>query len=1058
MKLVRHASQISPSKTILLGNVFCLKTFIVCRAGHHASSRWLIALLLASMRFSLVSPATAEPIAPAEVKHEGPVDFEKEILPILRRNCLACHNATDAESDLVLETPATILKGGSEGASAIAGKSAESLLFKMAAHKMDPVMPPEDNDVGAKNFTPEQLGLLKLWIDEGAKGEVASTGGPIEWQPLPVSVNPVYALDVSSHGEYVAAGRANQIWIYGVQSKHVVTRLTDPALVAQGAAKNPGVAHLDLVQSLAFSPDGKWLASGGYREVKLWQRPVNPQKGMLEGLEGEPQSLAVSPDGKSVAVGEASGKVKLLDLATGKVAKTIEGHAGAVTGVAFSSDGALLATGSQDKFFRVIQLSDDKELGKVETPATVGAIAFVLENKQIATGHADNKLFTWHLPGTEPLPAEGQEPMPPGPIKDLAGHGGPVISLISVAGSAQLLSGSADGTLRLWDASAGNMVRQFNHGAPITAIAISPDATKVASASSNNTAKIFRFDNAQQLAEIRGDHRLRFAAEDLGLAVNVARRHVENATKDLDEANSRKKSEEDSAKKAEENKTKTAAEMKQKEEAAKGPVEEKAKADAELAAITPEFEKAKADKTAAEVALEDAKAVTKAGEEKKAAAGDDQAKKDEAQREFDAANAKQQEAQNVINAANAKFNEMSGKFQQADNNVKQKAGPAQKATEELNAAKRAFEAAERSILRSAESIQQATDSLPMYEAAHKTREEEFKQREMQKQTADQALPTGDKPIFAIAFAAKGALLATAGEDMLIHLWSSENGAPLEIYEGQGAAVSALATTADGGLIALGKNASGIVWDPAAEWKLARAIGTAESPQFADRVTALDFSPDGTLLATGGGEPSRSGELKIFKVADGALVRDVQDAHSDTIFDVEFSPDGKLLATCAADRFAKVHSAETGQLVRAFEGHTHHVMGVSWRADGRMLATSGADMSVKVWNFLTGDQVKTITGWKKEVTAVKFVGASDDMITASGDKQVNLYGADGGNRGGYGGPNDFMYTARVSADGKTFAAGGQDSIVRVWNDQKQTIVNFAPPPVETPAADGQTAAK
>lgn len=1020
-------------------------------ASQPSSRMWFVAMLLFVAVFALGSRAQAEPLPVADVKHDGPVDFEKEILPLLRRNCLACHNATDAESDLVLETPATILKGGSEGPASVAGKSAESLLFKLASHQMDPVMPPEDNDVGAKNLTPEQLGLIKLWIDEGAKGEVSLAGGPIQWQSLPATVNPIYALDISPHGEYVAAGRANQIWIYGVSSKHVVTRLTDPALIAQGVYKNPGTAHLDLVQSLAFSPNGNLLASGGYREVKLWQRPVNPQKGKLEGIEGEPQSLDISPDGKLAAIGEAGGKAKVFDLATGKVVKTFEGHGGAVSGVAFSSDNALLATGSQDKTFRVFQLSDGKEIGKVETPAPVNAVAFVLENKQVATGHADNKLFTWYLPGTEPPPAEGQEPMPPKPIKDLAGHGGPVVKLIAVAAGAQLLSGSTDGTMRLWDANAGNMVRQFNHGAPITAIAISADAQKVASASNNNTAKVFRFDNGQQLAEVRGDHRLKYAADDVGRAVALARRHVENAKKDLDEANNRKKSEEENAKKAEENKKKTEEEMKKKEEAAKGPVDEKAKADAELAAVTPEFEKSKTDKAAAEKALEDAKAVTKAAEEKRNAAGDDQAKKDEAQKELDAANQKQQEAQNAVNAANQKFNELNGKFQQADNNVKQKAGPAQKATEELNAAKRAFEAAERSIVRSAESIKKATEAVPTYEAAHKAREEEFKQRETQKQAADQAMPTGDKPILAIAFAAGGALVATAGEDMLVHLWSAETGAPFDLYEGQGAAITTLASTPDGALLALGKNASGIVWDPSAEWKLVRTIGTAEAPQFADRVTSLDFSPDGTLLATGGGEPSRSGELKIFKVDDGALVREVKDAHSDTIFDIEFSPDGKLIASCAADRFAKVHSAETGEFVRAFEGHTHHVMGVSWRADGRMLATSGADSSVKVWDYLTGDQFKTLNGWRKEVTAVKFIATSDNMITSAGDAQVSMRDTNGGNQGGYGGTNDFMYTARVSADGKTFAAGGQDSVIRVWNEQRQTIVNFDPPKPEVPPA-------
>ena len=72
------------------------------------------------------------------------------------------------------------------------------------------------------------------------------------------------------------------------------------------------------------------------------------------------------------------------------------------------------------------------------------------------------------------------------------------------------------------------------------------------------------------------------------------------------------------------------------------------------------------------------------------------------------------------------------------------------------------------------------------------------------------------------------------------------------------------------------------------------------------------------------------------------VREIPDAHSDTVFGVAFSPDGSQIATCGADRFMKVFDVATGQLIRNFEGHTHHVLSVSWRADGRVLATGGAD--------------------------------------------------------------------------------------------------------------------
>src|SRR5262245_41029444 len=85
----------------------------------------------------------------AEFKGVATVDFENEILPILKNNCLACHNQTKAKADLVLETPQTILKGGESGPAVIPGKSSESLLLKLASHQDKPIMPPKENKVNA---------------------------------------------------------------------------------------------------------------------------------------------------------------------------------------------------------------------------------------------------------------------------------------------------------------------------------------------------------------------------------------------------------------------------------------------------------------------------------------------------------------------------------------------------------------------------------------------------------------------------------------------------------------------------------------------------------------------------------------------------------------------------------------------------------------------------------------------------------------------------------------------------------------------------------------------
>ena len=80
-----------------------------------------------------------------------------------------------------METAASIIKGGSAGEAVVPGEPDESYLYMLAARSEEPVMPPMPNSVEAKPLTPKQLGLLRQWIIEGAKGEDASSGDDITW-------------------------------------------------------------------------------------------------------------------------------------------------------------------------------------------------------------------------------------------------------------------------------------------------------------------------------------------------------------------------------------------------------------------------------------------------------------------------------------------------------------------------------------------------------------------------------------------------------------------------------------------------------------------------------------------------------------------------------------------------------------------------------------------------------------------------------------------------------------------------------------------------------------
>ena len=121
---------------------------------------FLCSLFFLCLGAPMESQAAEPPLAVAQIERTTPVDYTSEILPLLKQNCLACHHAKEAEGGLVLETLESILKGGDSGTALVAGKPAESLLFTRAGGGDDPLMPPEDNGVGAKSLSPEQLGLL----------------------------------------------------------------------------------------------------------------------------------------------------------------------------------------------------------------------------------------------------------------------------------------------------------------------------------------------------------------------------------------------------------------------------------------------------------------------------------------------------------------------------------------------------------------------------------------------------------------------------------------------------------------------------------------------------------------------------------------------------------------------------------------------------------------------------------------------------------------------------------------------------------------------------------
>ncbi|MDI1313627.1 c-type cytochrome domain-containing protein [Prosthecobacter sp.] len=266
------------------------------------------------------------------------LDYYRDVYPFLKANCISCHNKTTTKADLNMETPELMIKGGENGPSIIPGNGAESLLVKASLHEKDMEMPPPNNKSGAVNLIPEQIATLKMWIDQGAKSSV-KVERAVVLQTFSASIDPIYSVAMTKDGRYVACGRSNHIYVYDMATRQFIAQISDPS------EKNDA-AHRALVQSLAFSPDGTRLASGSFREVKIWKLVNGKQASGAVKLSSAPASAdlikkiattgkvvvvssAMSADGKQVVTGCEDGSVRVWDAATAKQVIELRGSVAA---------------------------------------------------------------------------------------------------------------------------------------------------------------------------------------------------------------------------------------------------------------------------------------------------------------------------------------------------------------------------------------------------------------------------------------------------------------------------------------------------------------------------------------------------------------------------------------------------------------------------------------------------------------------------------------------------------------------------------------------------------
>ncbi len=822
----------------------------------------------------------------------------------------------------------------------------------------------------------------------------------------------------------------------------------------------------DYVYCVAFSPDGRFLATGSNDAagfVQIWDVLSGKRLKSIQGHEDAVLSIAFSKDGTRLLTSSYDKTARLWDASSGKELHKFAGHTWWVNSAAFSADEARVVTAGQDGTAIVWEVASDKR-----SPAFTGhrgpvnSAAFSPDGKQVVTAGYDRRLLAWNPQEVKPFDfkniTEGSI-VPSADFRAFEGHIDAVRAASFSPDGSLLLSTSQDNTVRVWDFAAGQALKTFRgHGGRVQAATFLADGRRILSAAHDNTVREWSIAGYEEIRTLQGRVLDGHSDAVLAAAYSNDQKQVVTASRDRTARTWNAQTGEAGLTLAEGHaylastatffpdghKLLTAAvdntariwdvgtggqllRLDRSGRAAAAALSHHAKwivtgSDDKAAQLWDASTGKRLKKLEAHTT--EVTAVVFSPDDRLLATGDAKGhvmlwSVDEGRVTLKLDGHSRRIAAITFTADGSRVLTASG-----DNTVGQWDVASGQELSKL-------------ILKHPDSIL-TMQSIPGGDAVVTScADRKLRVWNTTDATVTQTLGPFEGDVFSLNVSADGKrLIAANSQEKTVRLWDLESGREVQSPQPGGKLGPLVDLNLHGGLLwstAFLPGTDDVLTVGGSDARLWDAKSGREKMSFSrhDAVASAHFSPQGDLIVTG----SWDGSAKIWNATTGKVVRKLEGGHTSFVNTAVFSPDGQFILTASDDGTAKLWNVATGEVTKSLDGHKDRVRSATFSTDGRFIVTTSSDETARLWDADSGKFVREFKGHKYAVLCADFSKDGQWLVTGGEDNSARVWNVETAvSLLTLSGHTASVTSVAFSPDIARIISGSQDQVAKLWDSK------------------------